>query len=287
MSPGRFRLGCAVWTCPGWLGPVYPRGTRSGDALTRYGERFETVEGNSVFHALPGPDTVARWAETMPAGFRYVPKLPRDVTHAGLMAPTVHHVHAFLALMAPLGERLGAIFAQLPASYGPECLDDLTAFVAAWPEGAPPLMVEVRHRGYFEQPVAHDLARTLVEQGAGRVVLDTRPIFLCDGDPQRDHPRPKPRVPLAAVATTSTCMVRYIGHPDLGENERWLPDWAARIDRWLRQGRAVYAFCHCPQEQHSPFIARRLQELLEERGAPVGELPWNSLPEPPKQMGLF
>lgn len=286
-APGRFRLGCAVWAYPGWMGSLYPRGTRSADTLARYVERFETVEGNSMFHALPGPATVARWADTMPDTFRYVPKLPRDVTHAGLMAPTGAHVEAFLELIAPLGARVGAVFAQLPASYAPECLDDLAAFVGAWPADAPPLLVEVRHRRWYEQPVAHDLARVLVQAGVGRVVIDTRAIFQCDDDPQRDHPRPKPRLPLAAVATADTCMLRFIGHPDPGENERWLPDWAARLDRWLRQGRDVYAFAHCPQEEHSPFIARRLQELLEERGAPVGPLPWDELAEPPQQMGLF
>src|SRR5436305_11605289 len=47
------------------------------DRLEWYAERFEAVELNSSFYAIPEAPTVARWHEATPAGFRFDVKLHR------------------------------------------------------------------------------------------------------------------------------------------------------------------------------------------------------------------
>jgi uncharacterized protein YecE (DUF72 family) len=48
----------------------YPRGIRAGEQRLRYyAERFDTVEVDSTFYALPTADRTALWAERTPPGF--------------------------------------------------------------------------------------------------------------------------------------------------------------------------------------------------------------------------
>ena len=294
-DPGAFHLGCAVWGHPGWVGPVFPEGTSPRRNLEEYVQRFAVVEGNSTFYGLPAPDTLSRWRATMPDGFQILPKLPREVTHEGALMERVGLRDVALQLFTRLGDRCGPILLQLPPRYGPQRLDDLLAFLDDWPEGAPVPLVEFRHLGWFDEAVAPRLHEALVERAGrggpggavGRVILDTRPIYAFGDDPQAGNPRKKPALPVPVRPPAPRVMVRFVGHPQRDLNERWLPRWAELVDGWLREEREVYVFCHCPIEDHSPFIARRLQTLLEERGAPVPPLPWDDVEEPGQQGQLF
>lgn len=286
VSPGAFRLGCALWAHPGWVGPVYPERTPQRAQLEQYVKRFTAVEGNSIFYALPSTETLQRWHEAMPPGFRLLPKLPRDLTHEGPLCARPELLALVLSRLTALGEHLGPVFLQLPPGYGPLLFDDLARFLDGWPHDAPPLLVELRHLDWFAPDVAPRLYELLRERGVGRVILDTRPIYAFGDDPQRDSPRKKPALPVPVEPPASRIMLRFVGHPERERNERWLPRWAELIDGWLREGRDVFAFCHCPVEDHSPFLVRRLQQLLEQRGAPVPALPWDGLNEG-RQTRLF
>ena len=50
------------------------------DRLPWYAQRFEAVELNSSFYAVPEPATVARWARETPAGFTFHVKLHRALS---------------------------------------------------------------------------------------------------------------------------------------------------------------------------------------------------------------
>jgi uncharacterized protein YecE (DUF72 family) len=266
---------------------VFPKRTPPRRQLEEYVKRFGAVEGNSFFYALPAPTTLERWRDTMPAGFQILPKLPRELTHEGLlMARPALRDHA-LSAFAILDEKCGPVFLQLPPSYGPLLFDDLLGFLDNWPDDAPPLLVELRHLDWFAPDMAPRLHAALAERDVGRVILDTRAVYHYGDDPQRHSQRKKPRLPVPIEPPGSRVMLRFISHPEHALNDRWLPRWAELIDGWLREGREVYAVCHCPIEDHSPFIARKLQALLEARDAPVPPLPWNQIDEPPKQERLF
>ncbi|MFT7465508.1 MAG: hypothetical protein ACI9EF_003877 [Pseudohongiellaceae bacterium] len=283
---GRFHMGCAVWGHGGWLGPVYPERTSQRAQLGEYCRRFTAVEGNALFYGMPSPATVERWATTMPEGFLLLPKLPRTLSHDAPLAEGLQQRDRWLERLAVLGNRLGPAFLQLPPSYGPERRDDLLAFLADWPSTAPRLCVELRHLGWFDGAVAQPLFSELAQLNVGRVILDTRPLFAFGDNPQSGNPRKKPRLPVPTLPPAQHVMLRFVGHPDRQRNEPWLLRWAELIEGWLTEGRDVFVFCHCPVEDHSPFLVRRLQQLLEQRGAPVPALPWDSLDEP-RQADLF
>jgi uncharacterized protein YecE (DUF72 family) len=78
---GRIVIGTSSWADPGFVEEWYPRGLPADERLPWYAARFEAVELNSSFYAVPGRDTVARWAEVTPVGFSFDVKLHRLLSH--------------------------------------------------------------------------------------------------------------------------------------------------------------------------------------------------------------
>ena len=282
-----FYLGCAVWSYKGWVGNLYPPKTKSPDFLHLYSKCFNTVEGNTTFYAVPSVEKVKRWSEQTVPGFKFCPKFPQTVTHQGLLQPCIPSALDFIERMKGLSDRLGIIFAQLPPSYSPAYLEDLTEFLTGCQNTGVSLAVEVRHLDWYKEPYASQLNQTLTQLGVGRVLLDTRPIYNSPDDPQANSPRKKPKLPLIPVTTADFALVRFISHPQQKYNESFLAEWVSHIDRWLNQGKTIYFFVHCPLEKNSPNTAYYLQNLLEQRGVEVSELPKHESESNPIQLTLF
>lgn len=286
-----FYLGCAVWAYKDWVGELFPAGSKSGDLLRLYSRRLTTVEGNTTFYAVPREEVVARWADETPESFRFCFKLPRAISHEGPLAHQLEATRAFVERMAPLGLRLGPFFLQLPPAYSPAQRGDLARWLEAWPAGRQ-VAVEVRHPDWYAAPGEGALMDLLERHGAGRVVMDVRPIRQ-PGEPDvellagaRDR---KPAVPMHPLLSGGLALVRYIGHPELARNEPWLDEWALRIAGWLAAGVEVYCFMHCPDEARSPGLCRAMQRRLEALGA-AAPLPWDDAGAPPAaadQLRLF
>lgn len=283
--PMNFRLGCAVWSYKGWVGDFYPAGSRAAEFLRLYSQRLTTVEGNTTFYAVPNADTVARWAAETPLGFKFCLKLPRDITHQGLLEPHIPDALSFISRMQDLGDRLGPIFAQLPPRYSPDAIDDLTIFLNALREKAS-LALEVRHPDWFQEPYASQLTALLQPLGIGRVLLDSRPIYNAPDDPQIHSERRKPQLPVEFSVTAPFSLIRFISHPTWEMNQLFLEEWVSFVDRALRQETQIYFFVHCPTEERSPHNARCFQELLMQRRVSVPPLPWNDLQQS-HQLSLF
>ncbi|MDJ0688462.1 MAG: DUF72 domain-containing protein [Xenococcaceae cyanobacterium MO_188.B32] len=282
-----FYLGCAVWSYKGWVGNLYPPKSKSQDFLRLYSQHFSIVEGNTTFYAVPSAEKIRRWVEQTVPGFRFCPKFPQTVTHQGLLQPSISSALDFIERMKGLGDRLGIIFAQLPPSYSPAYLEDLTEFLTGCQNTGVSLAVEVRHLDWYKEPYASQLNQTLTQLNVGRVLLDTRPIYNSPDDPQANSPRKKPQLPLTPITTTDFTLVRFISHPQQQYNESFLAEWLSHIDDWLNQGKTIYFFVHCPLEENSPNTAYYLQNLLEQRGVEVSELPKYQSESNPIQLSLF
>jgi uncharacterized protein YecE (DUF72 family) len=286
-APGGFFLGLPAWNLPELAGPLYPERTSAAQRLERYVERLTAVEGNTTFYATPTPETVARWASVMPPGFRFVAKVPRSISHEAELGSGVEKTLAFLARMQPLGERLGPLHLQLPPQLGPARLVELERFLGGWRErSAHPLLVEVRHPGWFGGRARAALLSLLSRHAAGRAFMDTRPL----GDreaPEVRGARRKPDLPVDLARTAGHAMLRYIAHPRMECNAPWIAAWAMHLARWLAEGTTLYLFAHCPDEARAPDIARALQEALLAAGARVPPLPEPPPDERPRQLELF
>ena len=289
-----FAIGLAIWGYKNWVGDLFPAKTRAQNFLNCYAKRFSIVEGNTTFYAIPSPEMVDRWRQETEPGFQFFPKLPKTITHQGRLMPYLPQAFQFLSLMQRLGDRLGGLFLQLPPSYGPANFADLDLFLSSWRSATQvPLFLEVRHLQWFEDHYRDRLNQRLTQYQVDRVLLDTRPIYNADDNPQQHSLNKKPNVPVQPIVTANTAFVRYISHPIRDRNTEYLNEWVDQVRVWLQNGKTVYFFVHCPLEDHSPQHARYFQELLERSSVLVPPLPWNRLHEnasPSKdmtQLGLF
>ena len=247
-----FYLGCAVWSYKDWVGNLYPPKSQPRDFLNLYSRRFTTVEGNTTFYAIPSRSTINKWVEQTPSGFKFCPKLHRQITHQGLLTPHIPNALSFLATMSALGDRQGTVFIQLPPSYSSQYFADLKEFLTACSQSQISLALEVRHLDWFEiESDRKKLNSLLTKLNIARVLLDTRPIYNCPDNPQTGSPRKKPQVPLQPVVLGDTAFIRFIAHPNRQYNQTYLQQWVSHLDRWLSEDKTVYFFVHCPQEARS------------------------------------
>ena len=79
---GGLRIGTCSWKYPSWQGIVYSRATGI-DYLAEYSRRYDSVEIDQWFWALPERSTAAEYAAATPADFRFTIKLPNalSLTH--------------------------------------------------------------------------------------------------------------------------------------------------------------------------------------------------------------
>ncbi|MDX1757039.1 MAG: DUF72 domain-containing protein [Marinobacter sp.] len=275
-------IGCPQWQDPKWNG-VLPPGE---SPLARYSQVFNCVEGNTTFYATPSQEQCRQWRSQVPDDFRFLFKFPRPISHDRLLAGVGPQVRDFLEVLAPLEDVMGPLLLQLPAAFGPEHLPRLWRFIDALPE---PLTctVEVRHPAFFGKGEAEKhLNRGLRGRKVARVCFDGRALFAAApvDVATRDAQRKKPRVPVHLLPVDAPPVVRYIGHPDLETNRRFLVPWVERVAQWLATSQRPFMFMHMPDNGDALALARLWSDLLGERMPEVEGL---ELDDKQCQMGLF
>jgi uncharacterized protein YecE (DUF72 family) len=101
------RVGTSGWSYPSWKPGFYPEGTQPADFLSHYASRFDTVELNTTGYRLPAEDQFRRWADAVPDGFTFAPKLALS---------RLDRVPVFVERVAALGDRLGPIRISVQAT---------------------------------------------------------------------------------------------------------------------------------------------------------------------------
>ena len=209
-------MGLPQWSHPAWPGHLLGVGAKPAEHLAHYARVFNTVEGNTTFYASPTPDTVQRWADAVPAHFRFSFKFPQTISHQSDLVSADKQVSDFIRLLEPLHDKLGLLKLQLPARFGPQGLPRLAAFF----ERLPPAFryaLEVRHPDFFAKGEAErQLNRLLMEKGINRIMLDSVLLFSVPATTAAmiDAQGKKPRLPVHLLATANAPVVRLIGLPD-------------------------------------------------------------------------
>ncbi len=277
-------VGCPIWSFRGWVGNFYPEKTKSSDYLREYARRLNGNEGNTTFYAVPAETTLDLWAAATPETFRFCFKVPKAISHNGILADRSDAAREFVRIMSRLEPRLGPMFLQLPPRYSPNMLDDLRTFLDEWPRSMR-LGVEVRHPGWFDSPHNEQLNALLSQHNMARVVIDTRPIRSLDGDKILQGSvyqtllaarRRKPNVPVMPERTADFMFLRYIGHPNLDVNEPLLDEWADYVAQRLQGGDDAYVICHSPENLTAPWLCRDLYARVRAR-VNIPPLPWDSV----------
>jgi uncharacterized protein YecE (DUF72 family) len=107
------RIATAGWSLPAAHRGAFPAGA---SLLERYAGVFTAVEVNSSFYRPHRPSTYARWAASVPEGFRFAVKMPRTITHHSAFRDCESDLDRFLDEVAALGAKLGPLLVQTPGS---------------------------------------------------------------------------------------------------------------------------------------------------------------------------
>lgn len=270
----RLHVGCAMWSLKSWQG----RFTGSSERLRSYAGWCNAVEGNTTFYATPTLETVRSWAAQAPADFRFVLKLPREATHVRQLSD-ISVLSEFFRVIEPLGDRVHALWIQLPGSFGPGDLAVLSRFVRGLPTPWR-YAVEVRDPVFFHQP--RELERTLAGLGAEWVPFDTTEFFRTPpaSDAERDAWLKKPRMPLRTTALTERPIIRYLGRDDTTRTVEGWQRWVPIVAGWLREGRSPTFFVHTPDNADAPELCRRFHDEVRALVPALEPLPEPVPPEP-------
>ena len=289
MVPATVRIGTCSWADKGLLEAWYPRGVSTAEKRLRYyAERFDVVEVDSPYYALPDPAVTERWARRTPDTFTFHVKASAAMTwHEG--EPTDEAFRLFRAALEPL-ELSGKLQGVL-LQYHPRFTKSAAAKaeLARAPERLAPLvpLVEFRHRSWLEEAERADTLAFLEANGLAFVSLDS---------PRTRASNVSPRV---AAATHRVAYVRFHGRNAATWNIRgartaaerfdWLyapeelAEWVEPIARRAGEAEEVYALFNNNRDDFAPRSAQILRGLLDEAGIPAA----GGVEPPPTELRLF
>jgi uncharacterized protein YecE (DUF72 family) len=163
--PTQVRIGCAGWSILSRHAGLFEGGSSH---LARYATRFDAVEINSSFYRPHAATTYARWASSVPRGFRFSVKLPKTITHDARLRAVGAAISRFADEIAGLGTRLGGVLVQLPPSLTFDARLANSFFAALRRRIDSPVACEPRHPSWFEPRVdalweRHDIARVAAD----------------------------------------------------------------------------------------------------------------------------
>ncbi|MCQ4296605.1 DUF72 domain-containing protein [Pseudomonas stutzeri] len=168
MKPNQtVRLGCAGWSLPRPSWSAFPN---EGTHLQRYAQRLPAVEINSSFYRPHRPGTYHKWAASVPEGFSFCVKLPRQISHEQRLRGCDGALGVFLDQVTELGARLGCLLLQLPPSLGFDSSEAADFFGAIRERYGGQIALEPRHASWL------DAEELLDHWHIARVAADPSPI---------------------------------------------------------------------------------------------------------------
>jgi uncharacterized protein YecE (DUF72 family) len=257
-------IGCSTWSFEDWVGTFYPEGMSPADFLPYYADRFPIVEADNTFYRSPTPAMVRGWRDKTPAGFKFVLKVPRAITHIKQLRDCVADVEEFVSAILPLGDKLMAALLQLGyfnrGSFATlsDFLKILDPFLAAWPHDKVPLALETRNPRWVGPELVevlkrHNTTLTLTEQSW--------------------MPRPKQIAETLDVVTGPLGFVRLLG--DREGIEKITTTWeklvidrtadmeeTAQVIRSMSKRVPVVVFATNHYAGNSPATVRQLRQIL-------------------------
>jgi len=141
-------IGTSGWHYSDWIGEFYPPEITGYHELAYYAGFFNTVENNSSFYRIASEPTYKIWDKMTPSGYKFSMKLNKQITHLNKLQVSDEvreRASYILDTTQALGDKIGALLIQLPASFKFD-LDRLDTFLAFFTK-------EVRSR-----PFVFDLA---------------------------------------------------------------------------------------------------------------------------------
>lgn len=113
-------IGTSGWHYDDWTELFYPDDITGYRELTYHAQHFNTVENNSSFYRIAGENTYKTWSRMTPDTYKFSMKLNKLITHTHKLEindEVREKVRYILDTTQVLGEKLGVMLIQLPASF--------------------------------------------------------------------------------------------------------------------------------------------------------------------------
>ena len=145
-------IGVGGWDYEPWRETFYPPKLAKAKQLEYVGAHLTATEVNATYYSSQKPETFARWARTVPDGFRFALKASRFCTNRRVLGEAGESIARFCGQgLTELGDKLGPILWQLAPTkkYDP---DEISAFLALLPTRQDGIAlrhaIEVRHESF-------------------------------------------------------------------------------------------------------------------------------------------
>jgi uncharacterized protein YecE (DUF72 family) len=235
----RIHVGTSGYNYAEWRGSFYPEDIKAKDMFAFYASVFRAVEINYTFYRMPTTKTTAAWQAQAPAGFRYVLKAPRRITHLQRLKDCADPVRAFCDAARVLGDHLGPLLFQLPPTFRADHAR-LASFLDVLPDDIHAAF-EFRHDSWL----VDDTWRLLADHGAALCIADF-------GDKT---------TPVQATARHGYFRLR-----DQGYEETDLERWARTIADHAGEWDDAWVFFKHEDEGKGALFARTFTSILERLG---------------------
>jgi len=240
-------IGTSGYNYPHWgKGVFYPKGIPQSQWLEYYSRHFDTVELNVTFYRLVKRQVFEGWYRRTPEKFLFAVKGSRYITHIKRLRNCEEAIQRFSENCQGLGEKLDVILWQLPPQsvYRKEPFATFCKLVSGFPVlNKTQHAFEFRHDSWF----VSEVVRLLEHYG----------FSLCISD--------SPNLPSRETVTADFVYLRFHGSQALYGSkytDEELTRWAQKVQFWLNQSRAVYAYFNNDVSGYALENAQRLRELL-------------------------
>jgi uncharacterized protein YecE (DUF72 family) len=289
--PGRILVGTSSWADPGFIKEWYPPKLASRERLPWYAERFQAVELNSSFYAVPDRSTVHKWVDDTPDEFVFDVKVHRALSRHAAPVDSLPEdlrdgvetnergrvrlsddleralAHRLVEETGPLADagKLGAYLIQLTPAFGPgrHKLEELDALVEALAPHR--VAIELRHRGWVREKRREQTLGWFSERGVAFVCVDAPP-----GEQIPIMP------PLDAVTNDALAYLRahgrntegYLTGRSVAERFAWrysdeeLEEIGTRVGSLAEQAAEVHVAFNNNRGDDAPTAAQRFRALL-------------------------
>ncbi len=249
-------IGAATWNHPDFPGKIYPANARDKDLLKYYGSQFNSIELNTTHYRIPDYSTVRKWADAVPPGFKFCPKIPQSISHSDTISQCTPEINEFHRSISGFGDKLGTSFLQLPPTFEPGQLHYLLDFLDRCP--IRDLAVELRHPGWFiDTSALNYLCNYLFKNNLS--------LNITDVAGRRDvlHQR----------LTNKTVFIRFVANNLHSSDFKRMDDWTERLTEWIESGlEQIYFLIHTNNKGLTPELAvyfiERLNKICASRITP-------------------
>jgi uncharacterized protein YecE (DUF72 family) len=169
MIPSHLRIGTAGWSLPSRYAAEVASG---GSHLERYSRCLNATEINSSFSRSHQCKTYERWAQSVPGGFRFSVKVPKEITHEQGLIGCGALLDRFVAEVTGLGDKLGVLLVQLPPKLEFDKRAAGSFFRGLQRRIDVPVACEPRHASWFTP----DVNDWLDARRVARVAADPAPV---------------------------------------------------------------------------------------------------------------